>query len=404
MSVRLRDVASNPTTRSSGRILPYLALEHVEANAGGLSSDVEIGDLSRDDAVLARSGDVLFGKLRPYLSKVVYVEEDLHCSSELLVLRPSTGVLDSRFLYYLALSKPFTSWAISTSVGVKMPRTDWPALSLFKLDDIPSLDQQQKISRFLDQEIDSLSRLAQEQGRQRALLAERKSALITTALSGGFSSNRDLIDSGVPWIGLIPSDWEVMRLKHLGRASIGLTYSPADVVDDPSEGTLVLRSGNIQNGRISLEDNVYVRASVPTHLRTQSGDILICVRNGSVRLIGKSAVITEEMAGVTWGAFMSVFRSSMNGYLSWVFRSSIFSQQLGLFATSTINQLTNATLHNFQVPVPPEKERGTLTRILEDECGRIDDLTAELDRSAELLNERKTAIITAAVTGQMEVA
>jgi len=125
-------------------------------------------------------------------------------------------------------------------------------------------------------------------------------------------------DSGLEWLGEIPSHWKVKKLKYLGEAIIGLTYSPDDVVDE-SEGTLVLRSSNIQNKKLAFEDNVYVRKEIPEKLRTQKNDILICARNGSRALIGKNALIDESAEGVSFGAFMSIFRSEYNSYLSTVF-------------------------------------------------------------------------------------
>jgi len=382
----------------------HYSIPVIEATGDGAVERTEHIDSSK---LLLEGGEVLISKLNPRKARVLIAqahEIPTVCSGEFIPLVPQPDI-DRQFLWWRLSSNDVTQELGSQVRSVTRSHQRIDPIVLTKLwFDLPSLDEQKRISAFLDSKCADIDELLQEMATQRALLDERRSALITMSLSGVFSGNHDLVESGIPWIGHIPSHWEVMRLKHLGRASIGLTYSPTDVVEDPSEGTLVLRSGNIQNGRISLEDNVFVRTPVPSHLRTLEGDILICVRNGSVRLIGKSAVITDEMAGVTWGAFMSVFRSPMNQYLSWVLRSSIFSQQLGLFATSTINQLTNATLHNFQVPVPPEDERRSLVRALEDECGRIDDLEAELERSTALLNERKTAIITTAVTGQMEVA
>ena len=86
--------------------------------------------------------------------------------------------------------------------------------------------------------------------------------------------------SGVDWLGDIPEAWEAKKLKYLGNAIIGLTYSPDDVVDE-ANGTLVLRSSNIQGGELAFYDNVYVSRKIPTNLRTKTGDILICARNGS---------------------------------------------------------------------------------------------------------------------------
>ncbi|MGA2705868.1 MAG: hypothetical protein ABSH35_32900 [Isosphaeraceae bacterium] len=95
------------------------------------------------------------------------------------------------------------------------------------------------------------------------------------------------------------------KLKHLGQAQIGLTYDPSEIVDEGT-GTLVLRSSNIQGGRIVFDDNVFVKKEIPSRLITQSGDILICSRNGSRALIGKNAKIDCDSAGQSFGAFMTI--------------------------------------------------------------------------------------------------
>ncbi|WAU72346.1 restriction endonuclease subunit S [Acinetobacter sp. TR11] len=204
-------------------------------------------------------------------------------------------------------------------------------------------------------------------------------------------------DSCLEWLGEIPSHWKVKKLKYLGEAIIGLTYSPDDVVDE-GEGTLVLRSSNIQNKKLAFEDNVYVRKEIPEKLRTQKNDILICARNGSRALIGKNALIDESAEGVSFGAFMSIFRSEYNSYLSRVFNSALFEYQSGTFLTATINQLTTGNLNSFEVPLPPLTERNQISNFLDYETRKIDHLIEKQQQLIELLKEKRQAVISHAVT------
>ena len=204
-------------------------------------------------------------------------------------------------------------------------------------------------------------------------------------------------DTGLDWLEIIPSHWELKRLKYLGDAIIGLTYTPDDVVDEHS-GTLVLRSSNIQNKRLAFEDNVYVSKDIPEKLRTKSGDILICARNGSRALIGKNAQIDAETAGASFGAFMSIFRSKYNRFLSKVFNSTLFEFQSGSFLTSTINQLTTGNLNSFEVPFPPIEEQTQIANFLDRETAKIDTLIEKQKRLIKLLKEKRQAVISHAVT------
>lgn len=205
-------------------------------------------------------------------------------------------------------------------------------------------------------------------------------------------------DSGIEWIGEIPSHWESTKLKFIGESIIGITYSPNDIVTN-GEGILVLRSSNIQDGKLSFEDCVYVNKEVQEKHLTKEGDILLCARNGSAHLVGKAAYIEKENEGVTFGAFMSIVRSELEKYLFYFFNSQIFKAQTGLFSTSTINQLTSDTLNNMFISFPrDEQEQTAIANYLDRKIAEIDELIADKKRLLELYEEEKTAIINQAVT------
>ncbi|OBC18718.1 hypothetical protein A5788_04340 [Gordonia sp. 852002-50816_SCH5313054-c] len=267
----------------------------------------------------------------------------------------------------------------------------------------PPLDEQRAIADFLDQETARIDTLIAEQQRLIELLRERRVSTITRAVTRGIDENIPLKPSGVSSLGDIPRDWQVIRIKNAAKALIGLTYRPEDVVDSEAGGTLVLRAGNIQNDRLVFEDNVYVSSKIPEALRLTAGDIVICARNGSSKLVGKSAVVTPIALGQTWGAFMVALRSDMNNYLQWVLRSEIFKAETGLFSTSTINQLTSTTLHNLRFALPPVDERLRIADYLSKQTSTIDTLIAETEKFIALSRERRAALITAAVTGQIDV-
>ncbi len=203
-------------------------------------------------------------------------------------------------------------------------------------------------------------------------------------------------DSGIEWIGDIPEHWEVKRLKYIGDSIIGITYNPKEVVQE--NGTLVLRSSNIQNGKLSLKDTVYINKEIPERLETKIGDILICSRNGSRRLIGKNITIDEKTKGETFGAFMTIFRTDQYQFISKYFNSQVFSGQSGLFLTSTINQLTINTLNNFYTALPPEVEQKMIANYLDEKTAEIDKLIEQKKKLLKLYEKEKEVIINQAVT------
>lgn len=173
-------------------------------------------------------------------------------------------------------------------------------------------------------------------------------------------------------IGLVPADWEVKELKDIGECVIGLTYSPSNV---RSYGTLVLRSSNVQNGRLSFDDNVFVDMDLPQRVIVKESDILICARNGSKHLIGKCALINKKTSGSAFGAFMSVYRGEFPKLVFHQFRSDIIQKQIEETLGATINQITNKDLRSFRVVIPTNKtEQTAIANALSDADGYIESL------------------------------
>jgi type I restriction enzyme S subunit len=170
-------------------------------------------------------------------------------------------------------------------------------------------------------------------------------------------------------------DWEVKKLGEVGECIIGLTYSPRNI---STEGKLVLRSSNIFNNKLVYNDNVFVNVKISERLITKNGDILICVRNGSRNLIGKCAYINGKGVGETFGAFMSIFRSSYNDFIFHVFQSNIIQRQIEETIGATINQLTNKNLNAFEIPFPNTSEQTRIAQILSDMDAEIVALETKL--------------------------
>lgn len=187
--------------------------------------------------------------------------------------------------------------------------------------------------------------------------------------------------------------WRNVRLGDIGQSLIGLTYSPSNV---KRSGTLVLRASNIQDGELAFDDNVYVDCAIPEKIRTRENDILICVRNGSRRLIGKSAILDRRVSGQTFGAFMAVYRSDFNPFLRYFFQSDDFKRQIDEHLGATINQITNGSLNGFVVTLPSESEQQAITERLQD----VDRLIATLKRLISKKHAIKQGMMQELLTGR----
>ncbi|PJC98761.1 restriction endonuclease subunit S [Janthinobacterium sp. BJB1] len=195
-------------------------------------------------------------------------------------------------------------------------------------------------------------------------------------------------------VGVIPDDWNVKPLGEIGDSLIGLTYRPSEV---RKYGTLVLRSSNVQNGTLCFDDNVFVETDIAERIMVRPGDILVCVRNGSRDLIGKSALIDERAIGMTFGAFMAVFRSEHGKLLHYVFQSGVFKKQINEHLGATINQITNKSLNSFKAPLPPtDEERTEIANALSD----VDKLLATLDQVIAKKRDLKQATMQQLLAGK----
>jgi type I restriction enzyme S subunit len=197
-------------------------------------------------------------------------------------------------------------------------------------------------------------------------------------------------------LGAIPQDWEIKTLGELGECIIGLTYSPSDIDES---GILVLRSSNIQDGNLDLDDQVRVKKAVSDRLIVREGDLLVCVRNGSRRLIGKNILIDSRVAGETFGAFMSVYRSPLNTYIAQAFSSGIITKQIDENLGATINQITNKDLNSFRIPLPPLAEQQAIAEAL----GEMDALLVA--QRARLAKQRalKQGLLQGLLSGQQRL-
>jgi type I restriction enzyme S subunit len=177
-------------------------------------------------------------------------------------------------------------------------------------------------------------------------------------------------------------EWAVKRLGEIGESLIGLTYKPSDV---RSDGVLVLRSSNIFEGALRFEDNVFVEMEIPERIIVRAGDILICVRNGSRDLIGKCANIDERVQGMTFGAFMAVFRTPFHNFVYQQFQSNVIKRQIHEHLGATINQITNKSLNSFQIPFPmDEAEQTAIAAILSDMDSEIAALEDKLNKARQI--------------------
>lgn len=243
-----------------------VSLEDIVPGVGTLV----LGRLSRysADGTPFERGDVLFGKLRPYLAKYWLADREGVAGGDIHVYRPRKGV-DPRYLAYIVGSRDFMRYAVAASKGVKMPRVEWMSLRQYGVNWYDE-DTQRRVADYLDRETGEIDAMLAKLDELREQLIQRRLAAVDNEFSCVGTSSK-------------------ARLPFVADVIPGLTYSPSDIVD--SGGVVVHRAGSVQNSRIDRSDLVRVSTSIPAKLCIQPGDILVCTRNGSAHLVGKCAIV-----------------------------------------------------------------------------------------------------------------
>ncbi|HDU8434162.1 TPA: restriction endonuclease subunit S [Acinetobacter baumannii] len=229
-----------------------------------------------------------------------------------------------------------------------------PKLALYAIQGmsifLPANPEQTKIASFLSAVDEKISQLSQKH----ELLSQYKQGMMQKLFS---QQIRFKADDGSAF-----GEWESRSLGEVGENIIGLTYSPTDVTNDGS-GILVLRSSNIKNGRLDKSDQVRVNKKIKDKIIVQANDILICTRNGSQRLIGKSVIINDDEE-MTFGAFMSVYRSEYNRFIAYLMQTPWFFEQVQMNLGARINQITTGTLNEFTFDFPCLEEQTKIANFL----------------------------------------
>jgi len=367
----------------------------------------DIGNKEKDDLTkykIVHPGDIVVNSMNVIIGSSGLSQYYGLVSPVYYMLTKVDPLFDNKFFHYLFRSIVFQKSLIGVGNGILEHRMRVPMdkLGSHRIP-LPSSKEQKLISRYLDKKTEQIDLLVEKIQKKIELLKKQRISLINQCVTKGLDPNVEMKDSGVEWIGEIPSHWEITKLKYSGKVIIGLSFDKEDVVD-PDTGTLVLRSSNVQGGKVVFDDNLWVKTVVPEKLHTKIGDILICTRNGSRNLIGKNCLLGDESLGMTWGVFMTVFRSNVPNFFHWILNSQVFKSQSGLYLTSTINQLTVSTLENLTFPfIEDPVEQKSIIDFLDETTSQIDQSIGNENKRITLLKEYRQSLISSVVTGKVRV-
>ena len=309
-----------------------------------------------------KCGDILVGNIRPYLKKIWLANNDGGASGDVLVIRANNHQeLHPDFLYWALSNDAFFEYNMLHSKGAKMPRGNKVDILKYIVP-VPPLSEQQSIVA----ELDKINELI-------SLKKAQLSDLDSLAQSIFYDMFGDPIEN--------EKGWEVKKLGEITEPTIGLTYKPDNVTSDGT-GTIVLRSSNIQNSKLDFEDIVRVNVPIKDNKYVKEGDILMCSRNGSFKLVGKVAMIHALSEKMSYGAFMTIIQSEYNPYLFGYFKTSAFREYLIQGKTTTVNQITVQMLKEIELPLPPlslQQEFAKRIELIEQQKAQISSTIKDLE-------------------------
>lgn len=356
-----------------------LGLDGIESGTGRLleSATTEFAG----EGIAFQPGDLLFGKLRPYLAKVWLADRSGAAVGDFLVLRSLSGE-GSRFLRYTLLSEPFLTGIAASVTGAKMPRTDWSEVR-GALAYLPSLDRQAAIADFLDLELAQIDAMIEAQRGLEDLLVSRFQGVLQEALpspdaSSAVSLTR-AVESIVDYRGATPTKVdEGIQLVTARNVKMGfIDYECSTEFVEESDYDRVMRRG------LPARDDLLMTMEAP---------------------LGNVALVDNERVALAQRVIKMRAAPGVDPrYLRLALMSPAFQHQLRSLATgSTALGIKAARLHQLRVPVPEVNEQKRIVSIAEREELLIKEAIVASEHSIALMQERRAALITAAVTGRID--
>jgi type I restriction enzyme S subunit len=404
---RFKDVAAlrSERTDEASEVEDYLELEDLESGSGRILNRRNTMTVVSDVTVF-KTGDVLFGKLRPYLEKYYVAEFDGKCTGEILAFKPER--IASRFLFYCLASPWFIERCNLLAYGAKMPRVNWPTqLAQFNLP-LPPLPEQHRIATYLDASCAAIDAAVSAKRRQLDTLDALRKSIIQRAVTRGIAADAALEPTGNVWLEQVPHGWKLVALKRIAEIRGGLTLGKQ------YEGELVerpyLRVGNVQDGHLDLADVSVIElpASVAAGVELWPNDVLM-TEGGDLDKLGRGHLWRGEIPGCLHQnhifavrCFSHKLKPMFLAYATAAQYGRDYFEATGKKTTNLAN--TNATkVGQFPIPLPPLAEQEAICAHLDEKTAEVNRIAATITAQIDTLIAYRKSLIHECVTGQRRV-
>jgi len=339
------------------------------------------------------------------VSAIVDGRTDFNIWSPLAAIRCDRQCAVPQFVHFFVQSRNFQEavslhWRFGTQQNIGMGVLgDLPVA-------IPPIPEQTNIAAFLERETVKIDALVAEQEKLIALLKEKRQALISHAVTKGLDSNVPMKDSGIEWLGQVPVHWTVTPLKWLVDPDRPIMYGIVLPGPDVGEGIPILKGGNVKPARMNLNEMARTTSEIEApyaRARLKAGDLVYSIRGS----IGDCEIVPKELEGsnITQDvARVAVAEGTSAPWVRWALLSTPVREELASGSLGAAVRGVNIfDLKRADLPAPSADEQFQIAHFLDEETGKIDRLIHEAEHATDLLQERRSALISAAVTGKIDV-
>jgi type I restriction enzyme S subunit len=356
-------------------------------------------------------GDVLFTTEAP-LGEVAQIDNvNIALAQRIIKFRGKKDILDNTYLKYFILSQEFQDSLMtfatgSTALGIKAERIGYLQQC------IPPIHEQTQIAKFLDHETTKIDHMIEKQHQLIELLKEKRQAVISHAVTKGLNPNVPMKDSGVEWLGQVPEHWGITPLKHQVETINGFGFSSNDFCD---EGVPFIRAGNIKQKSINNVEIFLPQEIVNKYKRVilSAGDVVISMVGSDPTVkesaVGQIGIIPTHFEGAVPNQNVVILREKkcnlLKKYLFYSLCSTAYRTHLDIFSHKLANQaiISSSLIISAKFTMPRVDEQLEIINYLDNQLLKFDQMMLKAESAIQLMQERRTALISAAVTGKIDV-
>jgi len=345
-----------------------------------------------------------------------YVPSDLDgvlCGYHLAQIHPYSTLIDGEYLF-----RSFSAHGINDQFRVAATGITRYGLGKYWIDNaffpVPPIDEQHAIKTFLNRETAKIDALIEKKERLIELLQEKRNVLITHAVTKGLDPNAPMKDSGVEWIGEIPEHWKLVRGKIIFQLMNGYAFKGEYFSKESGEGPIVVTPGNFNvDGGLYFNDKNTTRYLVeyPNQFVLKKSDLIIVLTDLSYKnlILGRTEFVEFDDLLLNQRIAKIIFNEGYKvkiyaEYLRYLLNTQLYRDQLISYTTgATVNHTSPTKVRDRFCLVPPIEEQGEIAKELKKQEFRITELIGKIRNAIDILKEYRTALISAAITGKIDV-